>query len=181
MSKTIREELKDLYKARGGQQADLTNDSQTIGGMVKAIRKAEEVAKVLSPLTVEAADAALDLWGTAVSEIQDEITVEGNQITGKLYEQLEGQIVTDWGPGYFIALHLDDIDTDATSVLVGLDPSKGSGLIEIIEDPDKVAMCKIDSIKAQAFKVIQTDGTVKLTQAFSLSGLTLVPADEDEE
>ena len=30
MSKTIREELKDVYIAKGGQQADLTNDSQTI-------------------------------------------------------------------------------------------------------------------------------------------------------
>lgn len=183
MSKPIRDELKDLYKARGGQQADLTNDSQTIGGMVKAIRKAEEAAKVLSPLTVEAAspDFEIDDQHTLVSTIQDEITVVGNNITGKLYEQLEGPHAEYWGPGYFIVLHLDDIDADATSVKVGLDPSMGSGLVEIINDPDKVGLFKINSIKTQVIKVIQTDGTVKLAQAFGLSGLTLVPADEDEE
>lgn len=39
MSKPIREELKDMYKAEGGLQSDLTNDSQTIQGMLKAINK----------------------------------------------------------------------------------------------------------------------------------------------
>jgi hypothetical protein len=39
MAKTIRDELKDMYKAEGGQQSALTNDSQTIQGMIKAINK----------------------------------------------------------------------------------------------------------------------------------------------
>lgn len=39
MAKTIREELKDMYKAEGGKQSDLTNDSQTIQGMLHAINK----------------------------------------------------------------------------------------------------------------------------------------------
>lgn len=39
MAKTIREELKDMYLAEGGQQENLTNDSQTIHGMIKAINE----------------------------------------------------------------------------------------------------------------------------------------------
>lgn len=39
MAKTIRDELKDMYKAEGGQQSALANDSQTIQGMIKAINK----------------------------------------------------------------------------------------------------------------------------------------------
>lgn len=178
MSKTIREELKDMYKAKGGQQADLTNDSQTIAGMIKAINRNEAASQVLSPLSIEAAASDLDLWGTPVSAIQDEIAVDGQFVTGKLYEQKSGQIVTDWGPGYFIAIKLTSIDAQATSVLTGLEPSKGTGLVEIINDPDKVAMCKIDSKDTQIFKVIQSDGTVSKAQGWSLSGLTLVPADE---
>lgn len=182
MSKTIREELKDMYKAKGGQQADLTNDSQTIAGMVAAINRYEKASKVLSPLTVEsaAADFEIDDQHTLVSSIQEDVTVTGNQITGRLLEQLEGPHVDYWGPGYFIVLHLDDIDSDATSVLCGMDPSQESGLVEIINDPDKVGLFKVTYKDSQIFKVIQSDGTVKLSQAFSLSGLTLVPADEEE-
>lgn len=180
MSKTIRDELKDLYIARGGQQGDLTNDSQTIGGMVKAINKSEAAAKVLTLTEVEAANDELDLWGTLVSEIQEDITVTGDKITGKLFYRDSGQIVKDWGPGYFIALHVNDIDSDATSVLVGLDPSEGSGLVELINDPDKVGMFKVTHKDSQIFKVIQSNGAVKRTQVFSLSGLTLVPANDED-
>lgn len=183
MSKTIREELKDMYKARGGQQGDLTNDSQTIAGMIKAINRSEAAVKVLDLLTVEAADAdfEVDQQGTKVSTIQDEVTVSGDQITGKLFYQSEGPHVEWWGAGYFIVLHLDDFDADATSVKVGLEPSEGSGLVEILNDPDKVALCKVTYKDSQIFKVVSTDGTVKRTQVFGLSGLTLVPADDEEE
>ena len=180
MSKTIREELKDMYKAKGGQQADLTNDSQTIAGMVAAINRNEKAKAVLDLLSIEAAPGETDLWGTLVSQIQDEITVTDGQITGKLFEQKEGQIVTDWGPGYFIAIKLTDIDADATSVLVGMDPSMGSGLVEIINDPDKIYLGKVTYKDSQIFKTIQSTGTVKRSQAWGLSGLTLVPADEEE-
>ena len=176
MSKTIREELKDMYIAKGGQQADLTNDSQTIAGMVAAINRNEAAKAVLDLLSIEAAPGSTDLWGTPVSAIQDEIVVANGQITGKLFEQTEGQIVTDWGPGYFIAIKLTDIDADAVSVLVGMDPSISSGLVEIINDPDKIYLGKVTYKDSQILKTIQSDGTVKRSQAWGLSGLTLVPA-----
>lgn len=179
MSKTIREELKDMYLAEGGQQGDLTNDSQTIAGMVKAINTNR--ANTLKPLTVAKVAQDKDFWGTAASQIQaDDVVVSGDQITGTLYEYTDknSALVTQWGPGYFVGLKFTGLDDSATSVKVGLEPSQGSGLVEIINDPDKDGVFKINekASKAQLFKVVQSDGVHELTQVFSLAGLTLTPA-----
>lgn len=85
----------------------------------------------------------------------------------------EGQLVTDWGAGNFLALAFSDIDPKATSVKVGLDPSQGSGLVEIINDPDKMGVFKITDKDTQVFKVVSSDGTTTKTQSFDLSGLTV--------
>lgn len=85
----------------------------------------------------------------------------------------EGQLVTDWGAGNFLALAFTDIDPKATSVKVGLDPSQGSGLVEIINDPDKMGVFKITNKDTQVFKVVFSDGTTTKTQTFDLSGLTV--------
>lgn len=179
--KPIRDELKDLYKARGHQGGDLTNSSQTIAGMVNAIRRAEEAETVLSPLTVSMAPAETDFWGKTGAQLQSEIVVSGEFITGSLLEDIdEDGITTLWGTGYFIGLKLTNIDADATKIMVGLDPSEGSGLVDITEDPDKIALCKVTYKNSQVFTVIQYDAAGhKLTQKFSLSGLTLVPADAE--
>ena len=80
-------------------------------------------------------------WGSdkKVRDIQTGIKVQGNNITGTL-KYIEGGLSPAGplaGDGYFIALAISDIDTDATSCKVGLDPSIGTGLVEIIDDPDK--------------------------------------------
>lgn len=95
-------------------------------------------------------------------------------ITGTLKYMSESNAITDvWGPGNFIALEFDDIDPEAVSIKVGLEPSQGSGLVEIINDPDKDGVFKVTDKNAQNFKVVQTDadGKVKI-QRFDLSGLT---------
>lgn len=127
----------------------------------------------LTDLTVTAAPADTDFWGTNASAIQSDITVTGNKITGTLYPQTSGQIVTDWGEGYFIGLKLENIDSDSTSVLCGLDPSAGSGLVEIINDPDKIMLAKITDKNSQVVKIIQSNANYKRVQTFDISGLTL--------
>ena len=57
-----------------------------------------------------------------------------------------------------------------------MDPSISSGLVEIINDPDKIYLGKVTYKDSQILKTIQSDGTVKRSQAWGLSGLTLVPA-----
>lgn len=106
------------------------------------------------------------------------MAVSGNSITGTL-KFIEGGLSPAGplsGDGYFLALKISNIDADATSVKVGLSPSQGTGLVEIIDDPDKNLVAKIAS-KDQVFIVEQSDNKGnKFTQHFYLHGLTLEPA-----
>ena len=71
-------------------------------------------------------------------------------------------------------LNFADNDFDQfTSVKVGLDPSAGSGLVEIINDPDKNGVFRISNT-SQKFKIVATsvDGEI-ITQEFDLSSLIL--------
>lgn len=114
------------------------------------------------------------MFGYNVSDLQSSDTaVTGGSITGTLHEITTGSLADYWGPGHFLALKFSDIDSDATSVMVGLDPSQGSGLVEIIDDPDKNGAFKITNKNTQKVKVVQKAGNFTKTQIFDLSGLTL--------
>ena len=179
MSKTIRDELKDTYLAKGGQQGDLTNDSQTIAGMIKAINTAE--ANNLTPLSLGEPASDLNFWGVTPAEAQSDIVISDGEISGKLYEMTDESkaIVADKGKGYYICLKFNNIDADATSVMVGMEPTQGSGPSEIINDPDKAGIFKVTYKESQIFKVVQSNASYKRTQCFSLSGLELIPADAE--
>lgn len=85
-----------------------------------------------------------------------------------------GALPDRWGAGNFLALDLSDNDyTDLVSVRVGMQPSKSSGLVEIIDDPDKSGVFKVSDKNIQKFVVVQTDGTTTTTTIYDLSGLTL--------
>lgn len=121
-------------------------------------------------LAVTPAAATKDAyWGTSVSDMQTGITVTGDKITGTLKYLDEGQLVTDWGAGNFLALKFT-VPTQATSCRVGLDPSEGSGLVEL--DSDKDGVFKITNKDTQRFVIVTTDGKYTLTQVFDLSELT---------
>ena len=130
-------------------------------------------------VSVDAVADDTDFWGTLASEIQDDVAVANGKITGTLNYLDEGQLVTDWGEGYFLGLQFGNIDEDATSVKVGLDPSQGSGLVEIINDPDLNGVFKITDKDTQKFKVVTSDGTNSNTQTFDLSELVLIPSLQD--
>ena len=82
--------------------------------------------------------------------------------------------MTDWGAGNFLALAFTDLDTRAATVKVGLRPSQGSGLVNIIPDPDRMGVFKITDKDTQKFVVESADASgTKTTQVFDLSGLTV--------
>ena len=121
-------------------------------------------------LVVTVAAATKDsYWGTAVSAMQSGITVTGDKITGTLKYLDEGQLVTDWGAGNFIALKFT-VPDGATSCKVGLNPTQGSGMQELDEDKDGVF--KITDNATQKLVVVTTNGQYTLTQEFDLSELT---------
>lgn len=104
--------------------------------------------------------------------MQSDIQISDNAITGTLKYLDEGSLVDTWGAGNFIALKFTNIPASATSVMVGLDPSQSSGLVELINDPDKNGAFKVTNT-SQKFKVVVTDGTNTVTTEYDLSGLTL--------
>ena len=117
------------------------------------------------------------MFGKKVSALQTRIRVSDNAIGGtlKFVEDYEG-FSSDPAlqSGNYLALKFSDIDARATSVKVGLDPSAGSGLVEIINDPDKNGVFRISNKNTQNFKVVVSDGTHTTTQTFDLATLTVL-------
>lgn len=102
--------------------------------------------------------------------MQSGITVANGAITGTLKYIASGAIADDWGPGNFICLKFPDADISTTVVKVGLNPSQGSGLVEL--DSDKNGVFKVTDKELQKFVVLQQDGVNTKIQTFDLSGLT---------
>lgn len=118
-----------------------------------------------------------DLWGTTVSDVQTDVTIANNAISGTLKYVDSGALADGWGAGNFLALDLSSNDfDDLTSVKVGMEPSAGSGLVELINDPDKNGVFKVTDKYNQKFVIVSTDGKNTVTQKYALSGLTLEKA-----
>lgn len=110
-------------------------------------------------------------WGTAVQDMQTSISISGGAITGTLHKLTSGQLVTDWGEGYFLALKFTKVNEAITSIKVGLRPSVSSGLVELDADMDGVF--KITDKDKQVFVVRCSTADVSYDLIFDLSGLTL--------
>lgn len=91
-------------------------------------------------------------------------------ISGTLYKRTSGQIVTDWGAGYFIGLKFTP-DSDATVTKVGLTPTAGKGLVAL--DEDNLGIFKLTNIQNQRLKVVSTRTGEEKEWFFDLSTLTL--------
>ncbi len=115
------------------------------------------------------------VFGHTVSDLQTNVAVTGQYVTGKLKYVSEGSLPTTWGAGNFFAFDLSGNDFDGfTSVKVGLNPSQGSGLVEIINDPAKNGTAKITDKDTQKFVIeATTTGGFTHRQVYDLSGLTL--------
>ena len=125
--------------------------------------------------------AGTTVFNTLVSDIQDGVTVSGKNITGTSKFLDTGDIAAYWGDGNFIALKFSGLDANASSVKVGLRPTyprgtdvpvdDDSGLVEIINDPDKNGVFMLHDVATQKFKVVTTvDGKTK-TDVYDLSGI----------
>lgn len=124
-----------------------------------------------SNVTLATPTANTDFWGTKTSDMQTSVAVANGAITGTLTKLTSGQLVTDWGEGYFLSLKFTKNNAKITDIKVGLDPSVSSGLVSL--DADMLGVFKITNKDAQKFVVISTDGEVSFKQTYDLSGLTL--------
>ena len=125
----------------------------------------------MTRLTVTAEAGETEVFGTKTSDIQTGVTVGTDSITGTLKYLTEGAIPDYWGAGNFVVLKFSNIDQNATSVKVGLIPSAGSGLVELIDDPDKNGVFKVSDKYNQKIAVITSDGTNEVSQYYTLNDL----------
>ena len=151
--------------------ADFSSESEAEAALIAALGGISVAAPSVS---AEAADAVL--FDTVVADMQDGLMVSGGGITGtlKYLSDPTNPIVAQWGAGNFMALKFTDFGANLTSVKVGLDPSESSGMVEIIDDPDKNGVFKVTNNVQQNFKVVATDGTKTVTDTYDLAGLTLL-------
>ena len=142
----------------------------------KLIRSADSLlAGLMGEVKVEPEAQSTKVFQHKVSTLQSDVEVVGDKIYGTLKYCSTGSLATTWGAGYFLVLKFSEVDETATSVKVGLDPSEGSGLVELLGDPDMNGVFKITSPYGQKFKVVSTDGTRSTIQKFDLSGLVFEP------
>lgn len=107
--------------------------------------------------------------------MQDDLAVSGGKITGTLKYLTTGQLVNDWGEGYFIAVGFSNFSSGLTyeDVQVGLTPTQGAGLITL--DSDQDAVMHITS-PDQRIMSVQTDSNGhKKAQYWSLKDITYEP------
>lgn len=169
-NKTIKA-LQNLYSSLGGNLTDVLNLS-TIPDLIDSIAGFVGIKDT----GVQAEKGSATLFGTKVSNMQSNIVVADNAITGTL-KFIENGIANSGplaGSGNFLALKFID-ENNADSIKVGLVPSASNmELVELDSDMNGVFKIsgEINSIQ-QVFKVVTTLNGVSKTQTFDLTGLTL--------
>ena len=125
--------------------------------------------------TIAPENQGSSMYDVPVSSLQgSDVAVANGAVTGTVkYLSGDNAITRVWGPGNFLALNWTNLDPKATSVLVGLEPSAGSGLVEAYGDPDHNGIFKITNKNLQKFKMVQSNGLHSTVQTLDLSGLTL--------
>lgn len=124
----------------------------------------------LDKVVVSPESGDVDMFGTLVSEMQDNLAIADHNITGTLKRLTSGALVDRWGEGYFMGLKFTTDDWDAfESVKVGMSPSYGDGLVDIRSDPDHDGAWKVTDKNEQKFVVEADDARYE----YNLSNLVL--------
>lgn len=135
-------------------------------------------------VTVEAVDGDVKIYGALVDQVQSNVSVTDDKISGTSYRTLVDWLESDYSRGYFLALRFKDIDPNAISVRAGFDSYEENvgGLLEMIddryfEDKNGLFLLPFDESTPRnerpPFKVVTTDGERTVTQEFDLSDLRL--------
>ena len=124
----------------------------------------------------KALDPTATVYGITVSDLGTDILVGENAISGTLKYIASGEPATTWGAGNFLPITFVAEDwSKYVSVKVGVDPSAGSGLVELIGHLDELdSIFKITNEKMQKLVIIANDGVMTKTKEYDLSGLTLL-------
>lgn len=115
--------------------------------------------------------ASTDLFGKSVTDLQENVTIGSNAITGTLkhvtdYTGFSSD--TELQSGNYLVLHCEAENADKITVeLVG--GTKGP----VTLDDDGIIVIRITDPATQTVKVVCTNEHKKYTKVYTLSGLTL--------
>jgi hypothetical protein len=130
-------------------------------------------ANLLVAPTVTALSAG-SVYGVPVADIQSGVTVGQSSITGTSKWLNGSNSITDvWGTGNFVAVTFEAADwTKYTSVKVGLLPTAGAGMQELIGHLDDLdSVFKITDKGEQVLRVVATNGTNTIIKDYQLGEL----------
>lgn len=121
---------------------------------------------------MEPENGGVNLFGKNVSDLQSDVSVDGDEITGTL------KYVTDYTgfssnaseqSGNYLALKIETVPEDAETTVELVGGTKGP--VALDEDMNIVLLIK--NKDTQSVKVVSTDGDETATKTFGLTGLTL--------
>jgi len=114
-------------------------------------------------------DTDLADFGVTVAQVQSNVAINNLAITGTS-KYIDTVTSFDMSKGHnFLALHFES--DDAEKIEVSMDPTQGSGLVEL--DETGIILLQMKSDKSQTVKVVATDeNDVTTTKNFTISGMT---------
>ena len=136
--------------------------------MLKTSRKSRYLPfdNPLLEVGVPAADA--DLFGKVAADLQSSIVIGANKITGTS-KYVTGYTDFSQTPalqsGNYLAIHVKCQYAD--SVKAGVDPTEGSGLVEIPGGEDDI-VCRLSDTQTQKFVIEITDRGVTTRKEYTL-------------
>lgn len=163
--------LRDMIVARGGSGAGI----QTIDKAVDALVAIENANNPLTALALDVDDLPVDLLGKSVTDLQFDISFDGDTIYGNLkyiddYTGWSGN--PELQKGWYIALHVDVAGESGVSYTGKLTDEKPL-------DQDQTVILRITNPEAQYFTVTASkSGCVSVKKVYSLKGLTLLPEED---
>ena len=107
----------------------------------------------IADVTVAAKGGSTTIYNHTVSDLQSDIAIAGNVITGTLKYVTSGDLPAYWGPGYFLALDFGEYQ----GVKVGLVPTQGSGMVALDSDKDAAFNIKDNGQKIMVQKTVGND------------------------
>lgn len=124
-------------------------------------------------LTIQPMKGTDVVFEHTVSDLQTGVFVGTAKIEGTLSYVSTGALPDLWGAGHFLALQFGGTAFErAEHIWVGLDPTQGSGLADVIHDDERAGVFKITNT-LQRFKAIVDYGNYTEAYDLDLSGLTL--------
>lgn len=115
-------------------------------------------------------DIAADenLFGLTVSDLQSNVAISGNAITGTLHyiEDYSTAFSGDEAEGNYLAIHASVPDVDDVTITV-----KVTNPVTL--DADGICVCRIRDKSTQTITVVASkEGYASVTKVYTLSGLT---------